>query len=701
MKGKAKTKILLISFLIFNTFLVIGCAKKKESEVRDSIGIPKFIDVSLLDSQGVYVIKKQELIPNKKGIIAEISLKLPEYQKGMYYRPFSEKLASGNRMEALWFSDIKELSNYKKQTPREDDNMNLGSFILLKKKDGNFLAILPIVSKNVGNTFDVHSDNFILETATYGTKSINVTAPLFSYAESKSPYEATRLAWKLAKETAGVKGNINWRSDKEYPEPFKYLGWCTWEHFKKDINEEIIKTAINDIKSSDLPIRWVLIDDGYLDQKNRQLLSFGVDKNKFPNGWKSITSLKDEKLKWMGIWRNFNGYMDGVSTNNTMSTISEDLNTLVYGQNGSKTRMMTKNSFASANAFYDAMTSDTKNNGFDIIKVDFQSNNLLFNTGEENPVLGVHYNNRALEENVKEKNLKLLNCIAMQNFNVFNQTYSNVIRSSVDYKTDLNRTDLTIVQNFTNALWLGHVHWLDQDMFHTSYKETARLMAVSRAISGGPIYLSDETKNIDDTYLTPLMYKDGEIIGTLAPGVPLPESLLQDPYVGKKAFKVIAPIKNKSAVIMAVNLNRETIVKGAISLSDYPNAGGMIQPYKGLWEIPEDGILLYDSYKRSAKQLIDDVEFELKTREERLFQLSPIVKGWSVIGNSDKYLSAGTVAVQSISENEIICTMKESGNLTIWSKNGVPTLNGVPFKSLGNQLYEFKVSSTKEIKIKR
>jgi hypothetical protein len=164
-------------------------------------------------------------------------------------------------------------------------------------------------------------------------------------------------------------------------------------------------------------------------------------------------------------------------------------------------------------------------------------------------------------------------------------------------------------------------------MFHTSFKETACLMAVSRVISGGPIYLSDETKNIDDTYLNPLMYKDGEIICTLAPGVLLPESLEQDPYLDKKVFKVIAPLKNKSAIIMAVNLNRGIVLDAAISLDDYPNSAGMIQPYKGLWELPKEGFLLYDSYNKIAKPLIEDFEFELKTREERLFQLSPIING--------------------------------------------------------------------------
>lgn len=48
--------------------------------------------------------------------------------------------------------------------------------------------------------------------------------------------------------------------------------------------------------------------------------------------------------------------------------------------------------------------------------------------------------------------------------------------------------------------------------------------------------LSDEAKNIDTTYLLPLTYKDAHILGTLAPAVPLSESLMQDPYFELKFF---------------------------------------------------------------------------------------------------------------------------------------------------------------------
>ena len=369
---KVRFQLTFISVVL----LLVSCTTIKTQTTtspNEFTTIPKFIDLKQLSSNGVFSVKKQILSPNAKGIIADISLILPEYINGLYYRPFSERLAAGNRMEALWFTNVSELSNYEQIKPREDDNMKYGSFILLQKKNGNYFAILPIVSKELGNSLTVTAQNFILNTATYGTQSIHVNAPLFSYAESSNPYEATRKAWELAKNASGVKGNVHWRSEKEYPEPFHYLGWCTWEHYKKNINEKIITNAINDIKSSQLPIRWVLVDDGYLDEENRQLLSFGVDKKKFPNGWKSITSLKDEKIKWMGIWRNFNGYMDGVSVNNTLKNRDEYLHISHQKSRKNKLRMMTKNDSISANTSYDEMTADTKNNSFDILKVAFQS----------------------------------------------------------------------------------------------------------------------------------------------------------------------------------------------------------------------------------------------------------------------------------------------------------------------------------------
>ncbi len=668
-----------------NFILIIFIHMTCVSQVNKNI--PSVIGINDLPAKGVVKIKKQVFTPNKDGIIAAIELVLPEYEEGIYFRPFSEKLAAGNRVEPLWFNHISDLDNYEMQKPRMDSFVNLGTFMMLKKENGNYIAMLPLVSNRIGNSFSISNNKVYLTMATYGTSTEHVVAPLMSYAQSENPYEAARMAWELAMKTDGVKENINWRSNKEYPEAYKYLGWCTWEHYKHNINEEIILKATKDIKSSSIPFRWILIDDGYLDSKNGQLLSFGVDKNKFPNGWGPIINQKDDKIKWMGIWRNFNGYFGALSLDHKIDNLQQYL--VQRNPKGKKPLYMPKISAEAANAFYNEMTKETKESGFDIIKVDFQSDNFRNNTGASNAILGVHYNNIALEENCVAKDLMLLNCIAQQNFNVFNHKYSALIRGSVDYKTTKDRLDITLVQNFSNAFWLGHTHWLDQDMFYANFKETAQLMAVSRAMSGGPIYLSDEAQNIDGSILKPLTYKDGRILGTLAPAVPLPESLMQDPYYNGKAFRVITPLKNQTAAIMAVNLNQDDKeVTSHVSLEDYFYAGSMIQPYKGLWKKPKEGILLYDYYTKTALVLKEDYKFKLSSRKERLLLLNPIKHGWSIIGRPDKYLAASTYELLNVNRKNVTFKMIEDGPILLWSKNKKPFSENFEFTKLDNGLWK-------------
>ena len=116
----------------------------------------------------------------------------------------------------------------------------------------------------------------------------------------------------------------------------------------------------------------------------------------------------------------------------------------------------------------------------------------------------------------------------------------------------------------------------------------------------------------------------------------------------------------------------------------------------GYGEIPEEGILLYNSYDKTAEVLLEDYHFELETREDKLFQLSPIINGWSVIGRPDKYLSAGTYKLLNISPNELSLKMVEDGTLLIWCKNNKPVSENFDFKLLSNNLWEGKILKTEE-----
>jgi len=286
-----KFNICTLTTLLILLFISRSCsAAKKDISVFSLNAIPKSINLEQLNNKGVFILEKQNLVPQKNGIIAQVKLNLPTFKKGVYYRPFSARTASGNRVEPLWINDVSDLYHYKHKKPRMDNNINLGTFLMLKQDSGKYLVILPIVSNYIGNSFSVLDSTLCLTIATYGTRTECVETPLLAYAESDNPYEATKMAWGLAMQLDGVKKNINWRSNKLYPEAFKYLGWCSWEHYRRDINEKVILNSIKDIKSSILPIRWLMVDDGYLDQKQNKLLSFGVDTVKFPHGWNRITT---------------------------------------------------------------------------------------------------------------------------------------------------------------------------------------------------------------------------------------------------------------------------------------------------------------------------------------------------------------------------------------------------------------------------
>lgn len=641
---------------------------------------------------GRITLTKQPLTPNKDGVIADIELTLPDFKRGIYYRPFSEKLAAGNRMQPIWFNNVAELSEYKKIAPNEDAYTQYGAFVLLEQKDGQYVAIMPLVSNHVGNTFSVRDNNIYLTMATYGTQSEDVEVPLLSFAVSRSPYEACRQAWQVAMNCDEIKDNIGWRNDKKYPEAFEYFGWCTWEHFRNKITEDNVVEALKGINQSSIPFRWAMIDDGYLDHQTNKLKSFGVN-SKFPNGWKPIMAQKSEKIKWMGVWCNFNGYMQGVALDHTMSNISEHL---VSKGASEGVRMMPKISQESANAFYNEMTSTMKNEGFDLIKVDFQSNNFLYNTATSNAILGVHYNNKALEDHCVKNELGLLNCIAMHNFNVFNHSKSCVIRGSVDYKISTGRFDLMTIQNFMNTFWLGHNYWIDHDMFFANHEPTAEVMAIYRALSGGPIYLSDVADNIDDKVLKPLYYSDGHIIRPLAPGVPLPESLMQDPYYGGGAFRVIAPLDNGVAAIVALNVNQdEDCVTSYISADDYQYAGGMIQPYEGLWEMPKGGLLLYDYLKGTVEPFTSDYEFTIEMRKYAFVQLIPRAENITVIGLADKYLPAPTYKTIGADEKSVTISLEEDGDILVWTDNKTPTSESFKFTKVNGGLWRGTLTNPK------
>jgi len=665
-------------------------------QAGDNRPTTQIVDLNSLAASGVRILHNYSGTPDAFGILQRYQLLLPDFTRGSYFSGDAHSEVAwpdgANRIQPWLFDSVAELcsDNYYRR-PSNHPRVRQGMFLLLELKDGRFLALLPICGpKTMTWLYASPKPAIVLNFGTLGTATVACDAPLFAWAYADDVYTAARKAWQLALTCKLLERSTDFRKNKLYPHVFKYLGWCSWEQYHWDISEKILTNVVKEIEASTLPIRYLLVDDGHLDAgKDRRLRSFNPDKTKFPNGWTPLLSLrKKDKITWMGLWNTMTGYWDTISSENEFG---DEINS--HLANLPKTGALAPRSdIDSAKAFYGAHMAAVRKHGFDFVKVDCQARNICWYLDADNAVEAANNNLAALEWALKENSLPVINCMAHSLPCVFNTSSSAVTRCSIDYKLGkLARAKSHLLQSYANTLWLGQTVWPDHDMFHSCDPFAGRIMAVSKAISGGPVYLSDNPKEFVPEYIRPLCYQDGELLRPIAPAGPLPDSVFVAPMKEPKPYRVVAPLPGRAAAIVIYNLvhpDAGTPIKANVTQEDYASAACMIQPYPGKWRVPDEGLVLYDWHKAKARKLNATYSFELKGFSDRLIHLCPIRKGWAVIGRTDKYLSPAAVEVLSVTRRKLKIRMVESGPLALWLDDGIPSAPNISFTSQGNGLWK-------------
>ncbi|TKG91534.1 hypothetical protein EYV94_21140 [Puteibacter caeruleilacunae] len=648
--------------------------------------------VKLSDNEGILTVVLHDQSPNQEGVYASKIIDLGEYEMGYYFsdeRPWpmvDNRLfpwAFKNSLKKLFTPEGQRMST--KGTP--DRN---GQMIILKEKSGSFLTILTVSTPEVLTKLHVDEQGTLTaQVMTLGTAPLSGTIPMLTWSRSTDIYAACYQAYNKALQHPVIKLYAGRREEKKYPEMFNYLGWCSWEQYKKNIDQEVLTKAYKKIDEHKLPIRWFLVDDGHQDDENRRLKSFNPSAKKFPNDWQFLNSQKEKgNIKWTGLWHAFNAHWTAISKENTLDD-QQFIN--------NKNLLLVKDDSLAANKFYNDFMQTISKQGFDFVKIDVQTRSLLKYTGTNNAVKATHYMTAALEHSTEKHLNGLINCMAMQTPLLLNWKGSAVTRVSKDYKLgDINKAKDHIYQSYSSTLWLGYSVFPDHDMFHSCDRVCGQLMAVSKAMSCAPVYLSDDPDDFIDEYITPLCYADGELVKPLAPAVPLERSALIEVFDESNAYNVIAPLANNCAAIVSYNLtNSEDPIKETITAKDYQDASAMMLPYKGKKALPKEGLVIYDWYKHKGAKLADGYNFSLKGFSDRLLLMAPIENDWAVIGNVDKYLAPATVANIQTSEKQLKVKLREGGKLVIYSAS-TPSCKNYTCKSVGNNFYEINVPATKQ-----
>jgi hypothetical protein len=489
--------------------------------------------------------------------------------------------------------------------------------------------------------------------------------PIFAYAAGRDPYKLTRVAYETAFAATEQYGRLRWQ--KGYPEVFTRLGWCSWNAYGQAVTADKIVQSVRSMREKQIPFGFVLVDDGWLSVKDQKLTAFDADQSKFPGGMAALARRMREEYKvpHVGVWHTFQGYWNGVAPDSEVARGHK----LFKGLEG---KLLPDPREGRGESFYEDWYQKLKGWGYDFVKVDGQGNNVKFTDGLM-PLFdsggGAHRNlQRAAEKFFSDGStqpggagLGLINCMEMSLENVYNWRTSNVARSSDDYQPELKHNPKDhVFQNAYNAFWLANFAYPDWDMFQ-SHDPAAEYHAIARAVSGGPVYFTDEAGKERPEILKRLAFSDGRLLMPDEPAQVTRDLLLSDPSIEPTPLKIFARVTRpglSAGVVAAFHVNKDVPrVEGLLNAAD-PEWGA--SPPARVAVYCSDGRVLFLDEKASS------LYFGLADGGFELFTLAPIEEGVAVFGLLDKYLSPAAVVSVTRREGGAVVRLREAGDFGAW-----------------------------------
>lgn len=539
-------------------------------------------------------------------------------------------------------------------------------------EDGKFLVAVPVVNQEYKCVFcGGEGGHFSARIFSWCENLYSCSGLAFVYAIEERPAKAFEKCVKQALKLLG--SGVRHRSERSYPEALEYLGWCSWDSMQIRVCETGLLEKCRELKSKDVPVRWMMIDDmwaevrdfygeEYADFKemiqvmySSALYHFDADPKRFPDGLRGcIGKLNAEGMK-VGIWHPTTGYWRGIDKGGKAYEILKDY--LITAENGYTVPDWTlKNSFA----YYNTLHSFFRECGAELVKVDNQSMTRRYYKGLAPVGRVAREFHRGMDASVGANfNNAVINCMGMGSEDMWNRVSSPVSRVSDDFLPE-NSAWFTkhILQCAYSSMLQGELYFCDWDMWWTDDGQ-ARKNSILRAISGGPIYISDMIDRTEADILTPLCLSDGRILRCDRPATATYDCATKDPTVSGEAIKLQNTV-GEYGILAAFNIDSEGQPVSCSVGGEYVE-GFSAEEY-AVYEHFTKNVKILKRGERFTEKLMDKDDF-------RLYILAPIHNGVAVLGRTDKFISPATVSCiidgKAVLKEEGPCGYVINGELTI------------------------------------
>lgn len=511
-------------------------------------------------------------------------------------------------------------------------------FLLIKCGDLHY-HMMPLCGDNFRCEFD--SEGLHLTTGMAGMYSFH--GSFLSVSVADDPFEAVRFNYEEAHAAGGI--TIPLKSERTLPDIFRGFGWCTWNTFYRDVTDEKIYKKLDEFKEKQIPLRWLIIDDGWHSVRDEKLISFKEDPEKFPEGLKACIERikKDYGIKYVGLWHAHNGgYWYGVDRESEL--YAEQKNNLFINVSGMALPSLDVDRAA---AFWDAWHSYLRSCGVDFLKIDNQSSATPYLEGSVPTASGVRASHEALEIST-EKNFDgaFINCMGMDMENVLSRPHSALSRNSDDFFPNKERGFVDhLLQNVYNAIWHDQLYYCDFDMWWSRH-ESAIQSGVLRAISASPIYVSDAMNETDAETIFPTIEDNGDVMMCDGAAKPTLDCIYSDCRKSGKLQKIW-------------NRSGECFAEALFNVSD-----GQITDTFELSQIPgvntKTEYIAYEYFEKKFSRIsvLHSIEVSLPRDGVAVYSVYPVKSDengeFIMLGNTDKYVPIASKNKKKVYLNEIL-----------------------------------------------
>lgn len=521
-------------------------------------------------------------------------------------------------------------------------------FLIIKKPDKKYMILLPVCGDKFKCVFSGGTTENELLARVFCWKEGEYSCDdlVFLCGEGEKPFELIKQCVDMALKI--LESPVDTIGKKHYPDIFEYLGWCSWDSMQIRVSEEGILKKCEEFKEKSVPVKWMILDDmwayirDFYDQTYQNeaemtnlmhrsaLYDFEADPKRFPEGLKScISKIKDYGYK-AGIWYPTTGYWRGIDKYGPAYEKLKDY--LIETANGYVVPDWKRNH---SYGYYAVIFDFFKKCGIEFVKIDNQSMSRRYYYGMETVGRVAKEYHGGLEAAAGEFfGGQMINCMGTSGEDLWHRTMSPVSRVSGDFQPE-NKAWFSkhIMQCAYTSLLLGQFYYCDWDMWWTDDGQSEK-NSLMRAISGGPVYVSDKIGRTRPEVLQPLVFEDGKILRCDRTCVPTEDCLVLNPFNSKKALK-LQNMANDCGIMAVLNLDGENQMVSA-SISGEMVTGFYAEEY-----------VAYEYFSQTATVLKNGESFEIQLKNNddyRLYIFVPVKEGYAPIGRIDKFITPKSIA---------------------------------------------------------